>query len=249
MDADADYLTALIDLHRGLERLGPGDAAFTRELMLRLPPLAAPRRIVDLGCGTGAGALLLARHFAVRVRAVDACPAFIEELRMRAQRDGLAQRIEAIVADMGALDWPPGSIDLIWSEGAAYNLGFERALRLWRPLLAPHGLAVVSEMSWFTDDPPEPARAFWQTAYPGMGTEAANVARARGAGYELLFTARLPSRLWWQNYYDPLREQLRRLPETPSHRAVARDTEQEMALFERFSEHYGYTFYALRAAP
>lgn len=245
---DADYLAALVDLHRGLERLGPGDAAFTRELLLRLPPLAAPRRIADLGCGSGAGALQLARHFRRPVRAVDAVPDFIDELRERAHRAGIAALIEPVVADMGALDWPAGSVELLWSEGAAYNLGFERALRLWRPLLALHGLAVVSELSWFTDEPPEPARAFWQAAYPAMGTEAGNAARARAVGYELLFTERLPSHLWWQNYYDPLRQQLARQPRTPAHRAVARDTEQEMALFERFSDHYGYTFYALRAS-
>ena len=97
--------------------------------------------------------------------------------------------------------------------------------------------------------PHRPAVAFWQAAYPGMDTEAANVARARAAGYEPLFTERLPSRLWWRNYYDPLREQLRRLPRGPACDAVARDAEQEMALFERFSDHYGYTFYALRTAP
>jgi len=36
---------------------------------------------------------------------------------------------------MDALDDPPGTVDLIWSEGATYIVGFEAGLRLCRPLL------------------------------------------------------------------------------------------------------------------
>lgn len=248
MDADPDYLAALIDLHRDLERQGPGDAAFAREILLRLPALPTPLRIADLGCGSGAGTLVLARHFRRPVRAVDAAPAFIEALKSRAARGGLADMVEPIVADMGSLDWSAGSVDLIWSEGAAYNLGFERALASWRPLLSPRGVAVLSELSWFTGTPPDEAREFWATAYPTMGTEAENMARARRAGYEPLFTERLPSELWWRNYYGPLRERLKVTSDTAAQDAVRRDCELEMALFERFSDAYGYTFYALRAA-
>jgi SAM-dependent methyltransferase len=248
MDAESEYLAALIDLHRDLERQGPGDAAFSCEILLRLPALPTPLRIADLGCGSGAGTVVLARHFGRPVRAVDSVPAFIEALKSRAARAGLAGLVEPIVADMGSLDWPAGSVDLIWSEGAAYNLGFERALAAWRPLLSPRGVAVVSELSWFTDTPPDEAREFWATAYPTMGSEAKNVARARRAGYGLLFTERLPSESWWGNYYGPLRERLGALPDTAAHDAVRRDSEREIALFERFSDAYGYTFYALRAA-
>jgi hypothetical protein len=31
------------------------------------------------------------------------------------------------------------------------------------------------------------------------------------------------------------------------HRDVLRETEEEIALFERYGEHYGYTFYGMRA--
>jgi SAM-dependent methyltransferase len=247
-DADSEYLAALVDLHRGLERQGPGDAAFTREILLRLPALPPRPRIADLGCGSGAGACVLARHLRARVRAVDASAIFIGELRDRAAREGLTQWIEPIVADMADLEWPPASIDLLWSEGAAYNLGFERALTLWRPLLARGGVAVVSELSWFTDDAPAAPREYWGASYPGMGGEHENVDRARRAGYEVLFTARLPSEAWWRNYYDPLRERLGQPAVEPATAAVIRDTRQEIALFEQFSGYYGYTFYALRAA-
>lgn len=48
------------------------------------------------------------------------------------------------------------------------------------------------------------------------------------------------------NYYHPLRERIGRLESSPANRAVTHDTAQEVALFERFSDFYGSTFYILR---
>jgi len=245
-DPQAEYVAALTELHRGLDRQGPGDAEFSRDLLSSLPPLPRSPRIADLGCGAGAGALLLASRYQSQVKAVDSSVVFIEDLKTNARRAGLDHLVVPIHADMAALDWPIASIDLLWSEGAAYNLGFERALRLWRPLVANDGIAVVSEMSWFTDQPPGPAMAFWQVAYPTMATESENVRRAGAAGFHVVSTRRLPSAAWWKNYYDPLRERMKSIKRTPVIDAVLRETEEEMALFERFSDAYGYTFYLMQ---
>jgi ubiquinone/menaquinone biosynthesis C-methylase UbiE len=251
-DPQTESIAALIELHRGLERQGPGDTAFSRQLLQKLGPMPANLRIADLGCGSGAAALLLAEHFQRPVAAVDSCSVFIEELKMRARQAGLAHLITPLQADMAelgaALDWPPACIDLLWSEGAAYNLGFERALSVWRPFLKDKGIAVVSEMSWFTDEAPQPAFDYWHAAYPTMGTESENIDRARHAGYQMLATQRLPSDVWWKNYYTPLRARIKQLELTPAMQAVVEETETEMELFEKFSDSYGYTFYVLQAA-
>lgn len=247
MDLIDDGIRALIELHRGLARQGPGDAAFARALLNTLPPLPPEPRIADLGCGGGESALMLAEHFRSPVLAVDLIPDFLDDLKLCAAAAGLADRITVIQADMGALDWRPGSIDLLWSEGAAYNLGFEEALRSWRPLLAEGGIAVVSEMSWFSDHPHTDALAYWQNTYPGMADEAENRTRANRAGYRVLDTRRLPHQAWWDKYYGPLRRRMEALRERPDLQEAIQETSQEMALFERFSDDYGYTYYVLAA--
>ena len=245
-DSQAEYIAALIDLHRGLDCKGPGDSDFSRNLLNTLSTLPIKPRIADLGCGSGTAALLLAQHYESTVRAVDFSSVFIDELKDRAKQIGLEHLIVPICGDMANLDWAAGSVDLLWSEGAAYNLGFEPALKTWRPLLAENGIAVISEMSWFTDNAPEPAIAYWQNAYPTMGTEAENIARASHAGFRVLSTQRLPSQAWWANYYDPLRERMQTIEITPSTQAVIHEIEEEMRLFEQFSDFYGYTFYSLQ---
>ena len=244
-----DCRSALIRLHRGHARQGPGDEAFSREVLAGLPALGTSGRVADLGCGSGAGTLLLAECLQRPVIAVDLSPDFVAQLTLQATQRGLSPWITAEVADIGALAWPPASLHLLWSEGAAYNLGFARALRTWRPLVAGGGIAVVSELSWFTGNPPEPARKFWKAGYPGLGSEAENRSHARDCGFEVIDTLRLPSRAWWDNYYGPLQQRIvsLRADAGGAMRAVIAETEREMDLFARYSDSYGYTFYILRA--
>jgi ubiquinone/menaquinone biosynthesis C-methylase UbiE len=243
-----EYIAALINLHRGQVHKGPGDPDFSRNILRDLSTLPLKPRIADLGCGSGASALLLAQHYQSTVMAVDASAVFIDELKAHAKQAGLEHLIIPIQGDMGKLDWSAGSVDLLWSEGSAYNLGFEQALKVWRPLLANGGIAVISELSWFTDDVPEPATAYWQNAYPIMGTEAENIERVNRSGFSVLSTHRLPSQAWWVNYYEPLRKRMQQIEITPSTQLVIRETEEEMRLFEQFSDYYGYTFYVLQTA-
>jgi len=239
---------ALIALHRGLERHAPGDAGFGRAILAALPPLPARPRVADLGCGSGAGALLLAEHFAAPVTAVDLSRELLDELERRARESGVAHLVRAVQADFGALGWPPASLDLLWSEGAAYHLTFAGALRAWRPLLAPGGVAVVSELSWLTDRPPEAARRFWRAAYPSMGSTAENVARATAAGFVVHLVRTLPAAAWLDGYYGPLERRMAALAGTddPALRRVLRDTADEIALYRAHGDAYGYVFYVLR---
>lgn len=240
---------ALIALHRGLERLGPGSDAVSRDILKALPRLPSPPRIADLGCGSGAASLMLAAHFQTPVLAVDFSAEFLGDLAHRAAARGLGALIRPVLADMGALDWPEASLDLLWSEGAAYNLGFAGALGTWRRLLAPLGVAVVSELSWHVPNPPEEAVAYWRAAYPEVSDEAGNRARAEAAGYRLLGLRRLPRQAWWDSYYDPLLARIAQLrPEASPELAEAiAETETEIDLFRRFGDSYGYTFYILGA--
>src|SRR5690606_6965363 len=93
---------------------------------------------------------------------------FLDELNAHAVREGLADQIETVQADMGDPPFADGSFDLVWSEGAIYNVGFEDGLRRWRRLLPSGGFVAVTEATWLTDNPPQKAAEFWATEYPAM---------------------------------------------------------------------------------
>lgn len=244
-------LDALFLLHSEIPRAGPGSDETTREALRRLGPLPASPRVLDLGCGPGRQTLVLARELGVPITAADFHAPYLAQLESSAAEQGLGHLVRTRQADFGALDDPPGSYDLLWSEGAIYILGWAEGLRRWRPLLRAGGRLAATEATWLTDSPPAEAAAFWREAYPSMGTIASNSAAAREAGYEVLDTFVLPASAWWDEYYRPLQGRIESLRERagqdPALAAVIAETEREMALYARHGESYGYVFYLLRA--
>ncbi len=233
-----------------LPRLGPGSAAATRRAYSMLPDLGLAPRILDLGCGSGAQTLDLARCSEGTIVAVDNHPAFVDELGRRAERAGLGDRIEARVGDMGALELPEESFDLIWSEGAIYNVGFEGGLRSWKPLLRPGGCLAVSELTWLQSDPPESCQSYWGGAYPPLTDVEHNRATIAECGYEELGHFPLPETCWLDEYYAPLE---RMLPELErKHRAdpvaleVIAESRKEIATYRETSAWCGYVFFVTR---
>jgi SAM-dependent methyltransferase len=80
-------------------------------------------RLLDLGAGTGTGALGLAERFPeAEVIAVDIEPGSLARLRDKALPLGLAGRVRAVEADLDA-GWPElGPLDLTWASMSLHHL-------------------------------------------------------------------------------------------------------------------------------
>jgi formate dehydrogenase maturation protein FdhE len=115
--------------------------------------------------------------------------------------------------------------------------------------MALNGLAVISEISWFTNKIPGPVLKFWENAYPVIAAEPENVRRANAAGFEVLGIHRLPTEAWWSNYYEPLKARMNTLQPSADSvmQAVIDETELEIELFRNSQGSYGYSFYLLKA--
>lgn len=243
-------MSIIYEMFEDLPRQGPGDDASTRRAFEILPGLPAHPEILDVGCGSGAQTIALAKLCQGRVTAVDNYPPFLEKVRRRAAAAGISKRVVPVNMSMTALDFPKETFDVIWSEGAIYNMGFRDGLAAWRPLLKPGGYLVVSEATWFRDDPPEEARAFWNSCYPAITDVGTNRRTAEEAGYAVLGTFPLPAESWWTDLYRPLEPRLRALRKKyaadPAALTEISEAEREIEVFRKFSDAYGYEFYILR---
>ncbi len=234
---------AFFTLHRELPREGPGHPDSTARALFEIPTLVARPRVLDLGCGPGAQTIDLARLLPdARIVAVDTHAPFLAELRARAARAGVQDQIETVQGDMAAP--PAGPYDLVWSEGAAYLLGVERALAEWPRLLEPGGALAFSDAVWLTDEVPDRVRAFWQE-YPDMTTLPARREHIRQAGLVLHGDFVLPDRDWWEGYYTPLEERIAQLRPgaPPALQAVLDEGVQEIEIRRAFPSVYGYAFF------
>ncbi|WP_455365919.1 class I SAM-dependent methyltransferase [Kaarinaea lacus] len=243
-------IALLVKLYKGLSRLGPGNKESTVKALSLCKHLPAAPDILDIGCGTGAQTLDLASATTGNITAVDLIPDFLEQLNLRIEEKELQNRITICEADMNRLPFKDYSFDLLWSEGAAYIMGFDKALTEWKHLLKPGGYLVVSEASWFKPNPPAILKTFWDDNYPAIRSVHDNLAAARSLGWETIANFHLPDEAWTVNYYEPLRT---RLPDFRNENAddkdaqtIANMTDNEISLFDNYSEHYGYEFYILR---
>jgi len=239
---------AFFQLHEGLARNSPGSIGSTIRALGLVQGLPPQPRVIDLGCGSGPSTVVLARRLKGDVVAVDVHAPFLEELRRRAAEAGLSERIHPVRADFSCLE-VDGTYDLLWSEGAAYVLGFEEALRLWRPLVKPSGWAVLSELTWLVDDPSEAALAYWSSVYPKMSNIEQNLARAQRAKWQVVNHFVVPGSDFVA-YYRPLKKRLAELTRrgnlSHEQRLVFAETERELELFSEHGGEYGTVYYVLR---
>src|SRR6516164_2861500 len=126
-----------IDLLFGaMEKLGPGGNDHTLHV-LRLLPKWEFRVVVDAGCGTGRQTIALANELGTVVHAVDSHEPFLNDLMRRAREARVDQLVQVHCMDMKDIPGVFRDIDLLWSEGAAYNIGFSNALAIWAFAMVP----------------------------------------------------------------------------------------------------------------
>jgi len=234
-------------MQRGLPRQGPGCAESTLKALSMCQRLPAEPTILDVGCGPGMQTVVLARAVAGRIVAVDNQQEYLDQLRQRAAAADVAQRVEVLAGDMHDLPFAPESFDVVWSEGAAYIMGFEKALAEWKRLLKPGGAIALSELVWLRPDPPAEVRDFFAEEYPAMKDVATAAATVRDCGYELWGHFTLPEVAWWQDYYSPLEAKLSALYDKYAGDeeaiGVLEMTRREIEIRRRYGAWYGYEFF------
>src|SRR5262249_46411257 len=144
----------------GMEKLGPGSDLHTLHVLRQLP-VKRFDVMVDAGCGRGRQTMVLAKDLDRRVHAVDSYEPFLNDLKELAKQAGLEHLIQSHCMSMSDIPSVFPRIDLLWSEGAAYNIGFANALATWAAAINKSGFAVVSELSWVREEIPDPVREFF----------------------------------------------------------------------------------------
>ena len=206
--------------------------------------------MIDLGCGQAHRPFTWPSPTSGSIVAVDRHEPNIERLRAKLAEHGLDQRVTAMVADITRPLPRSGSYDLVWSEGALYSVGLDRALGISHGLLRPRGYVAFTDAIWRTDDPPAAVRAVFESDYPTMGRVPDVLALIPRHGFDLVDHFPLPDAAWWDDFYTPM---LLRIEEM---RARYADDEEalraldelacEPAMHREHGAHYTYEFFVAR---
>jgi len=230
-----------------LERQGPGSSEVTIKALDFIGNLSEKSRIADLGCGTGGQTMVLAQNVKGTITALDLFAGSIEKLNTTAEKLGLQNRVKGIVGSMDNLPFQNDEFDLIWSEGAIANIGFEKGLNYWKGFLRKGGYIAVTYESWFTDDRPAEIEKWWVDAVPEISTIGHNISIMQKIGYVPVATFTLSESCWIDNYFIPQKtrqeEFLKKYAGNKPVETFIAFLRREAELYSKYKQYYGYVFY------
>lgn len=243
-------MSIFFEIHKDLSREGPGDNVSTRKAFEMITGLPSHPDILDIGCGPGMQTIELAHISNGKITAIDTHQPFLDALNSRITEEGLSDKIQSLNKSMMDMDFTESSFDLIWSEGAIFIIGFEQGLKEWRKFIKPHGFMAVTDCSWLKDNPPPELKDFWYKYDPEMLDNEQKRSIIRNCGYSEIGHFVLPESSWWQGYYNPLLKRIEILKKDYAGDSDAQNeldmTLEEMEMYRKYAEYYGYVFYVMQ---
>ncbi len=239
-------LNVIYDYFSSVERQGPGSPEITLKALGFIDHLTEKSKVADVGCGTGGQTMVLAQNTPCEIIGIELWPDFVNQFNRNAQSKNLHNRMKSIVGNMENLPFQEEELDLIWSEGAIYNIGFKRGLNEWRKFLKQGGYIAVTENTWFTEERPAEIQEFWQKAYPEIDTISNKVDQMQKAGY-LPIAAFVVPETCWTDYYSVMQEtQISFLKKYNGNKTAEEFIDYqryEATLYQKYKAYYGYVFY------
>jgi len=163
-----------------------GLSKYTRKAFHMLPEWDKPR-ILDVGCGSGVPTMELARLSNGQIIGLDINQPLLDRLARKIKEAGLSDRVKTINCSILDMDFPDESLDIIWSEGSIWIIGFEKGLREWWRFLKPNGFLVVHDE---------------------VGNITEKLELVSSCGYALLEYFILGEDTWWMEYFAPLEKRI-----------------------------------------
>ena len=136
-----DEKTLMMRLHLNNMRQGPGSDDATN-LALNMAGIDRSKfyRVADIGCGTRAQTIALAASLKGEIVAVDLFEEFLAKLEKSCSGRALSASVSTVVASMDDLPFEREEFDIVWSEGAVYNMGFRKGVNYWKDFMPNRSL-------------------------------------------------------------------------------------------------------------
>lgn len=111
-----DAMVAYLEWVWGRDFMAPGGEGNVDRLVKGLD--LSGRRVLDIGCGIGGPAFVLARKYGALVTGIDLEPQLVARATRRAAELGLSGQAEFRTVTLGPLEFTDGSFDVVFTSGA-----------------------------------------------------------------------------------------------------------------------------------
>lgn len=137
-----DAMTNMLELIWGVGFLAPGGEGNIANMVDGLD--LQGKRVLDIGCGIGGPAFVLASKYGANVVGIDIEPQLIEQAQIRAKDLELSSQCEFVTVKPGPFDFPDNSFDVVFSSGTIMTIEDKKDVfaEIFR-ILKPGGVLTV----------------------------------------------------------------------------------------------------------
>jgi len=129
-----------------------GGLQATRRL-IELCGITPGQYILNVGCGTGYTACLLAKKYQADVVAADITPTVLEEAKKRIAREKVSNKVKAVEADAHALPFPSNTFDAVLAESVLVFCKKAKVSSEVYRVLKPDGIFGDNEVTYVKPPP------------------------------------------------------------------------------------------------
>jgi cyclopropane fatty-acyl-phospholipid synthase-like methyltransferase len=167
----ADEIAAL-DPYKFMAVIGkrvihPGGRSST-EALLRRAAITEGSRVLDVGCGVGTTAVLIAERFGAHVTAVDISTLMLDRAAANVRAAGVVDRVRVESGDILDLGYDDGSFDVVIAEAVTMFVDRARAAGGLARVTAPAGRVLATEFFWRRPPTAEAKEVFLGQVCPGL---------------------------------------------------------------------------------
>jgi len=237
-----------------------GGVGATEEL-IELCHIGEGKYVLDVGCGAGVTPCFIAKRYGCRVVGVDISEGMVERSKERAQREGVADRVECRIADAQDLPFEDDLFDAVITESVtSFPEDKQRAVNEYVRVTKPGGYVGLNESIWLKVPPP-PEVVAWASQDVGANvkplTSDAWVELLEGAGLREI-TARtyeintqneargILQRYGCRGMVGVLCRTLSLYARSPAYRRFVKEVREGGVTPENLDEYFGYGVYVGR---
>ena len=201
-------------------------------------------RVLDLGCGSGAGVAALAKEFRCKVLSADTRRGFAQETRALCEKEGVSHLVTVEDSDAFETNHAENPFDLIIAEGGflspVMRKTFFEKLPGW---LRPRGWLAFADKVYTTAQIPSPVWQAYGEPKKQTLSEEAYREMVRDAGLDLQYAGLAPPSAW-DNYYGHMAKRITESKGYFGSAAVKSTLHNEIGLFYRMDcfKYVGYLF-------
>jgi cyclopropane fatty-acyl-phospholipid synthase-like methyltransferase len=174
----------------------------------RFGAVSPSSRVLMLGCGGGAGAVVVAKEFRCRVVAVETRSGFAEEARGLCEREGVSHLVTVDAGNPFEAGYADDPFDLVIAEGGflrpATRAPFFDAIERW---LLPRGVAAFADIIYTTEQVPASVSQMYGSLKKQTLSEEDYQKLVKDAGVELQYVGLSPPSNW-DNFYGYIMKRL-----------------------------------------